>query len=773
MAPRNIMSMSVSTASELSHSQFTEQISQQQTPSSPNEEDFEVSINVDAMELDDPTQMSPQAIKAELQYYGLSPTSNDRDELETSLRRAREKHNSNRSGKGGLSPHLEATAAKALDDNTNKRKKEYPPDAISPTHIPLTPNNKIPSQILNIINNSSDTSMKSINLDHKALGNSEVIKLSSALERNITIKHLSLRNCNISDDAILAISNMMCKNFTLTTLHLDDNYITTEGAAEISTALIKNETLTTLTLNDNVDIGEKGLVYLIGALEHNITIRTLDVQNCGYHNGTSYQSLGSGSRSGGGGGSGRNINRMEQLDKLLESRQIDSNFESLLERLLDDDFRVTGIDLSGRKIGNLGVERLSDALADNNQVRQLWLRGCNISNKGAVALASCIEQNMTIVDLFLGNNNIGDEGLIAFSDALAISNQTLVSLELDDNHCTAEGFNAFIRSLEDNTSVLVASFENNKHITESMCEELENKLGEKRNNLNLVSFIVDPNAGDASYNPSQDGPSAAKSGVVNMSVCSSYMPSTYRRAGFASKDGNTKGDTATNTKPSDAHLRQSHSGSYKYSTYNRSNSQQSPGGGPRSGQSGPQSRPPPPPPPPPQPHHRQSSGVSEASRSQQSWQRGGGASVKSKNTQGYRTQIPIPIKNQGLDPIQEGNSNSTHCSSLSSTVGTGKLRVRPVAADSRVLDIIAPQDQHEAEKNSHRSSKSDNDLLRRPSPQPQEIVPVDENQDNNEITPLVQPQEQHLQKPSVTASIRTSVTSATDIVSAYVLLLDV
>lgn len=106
-------------------------------------------------------------------------------------------------------------------------------------------------------------------------------------------------------------------------------------------------------------------------------------------------------------------------------------------------------------------------------------------------------------------------------------------------------------------------------------------------------------------------------------------------------------------------------------------------------------------------------------------------------------------------------------------MGTGKLRVRPVAADSRVLDIIAPQDQHEAEKNSHRSSKSDNDLLRRPSPQPQEIVPVDENQDNNEITPLVQPQEQHLQKPSVTASIRTSVTSATDIVSAYVLLLDV
>ena len=99
---------------------------------------------------------------------------------------------------------------------------------------------------------------------------------------------------------------------------------------------------------------------------------------------------------------------------MLDIRQINANFESLLERLINDDFHVTGIDSSGRRIGNRGVIRLADALADNNQVCQLWLRGCNVGNNSARALASRLEQNMAIVDLFLANNNIGDVGCLPF-----------------------------------------------------------------------------------------------------------------------------------------------------------------------------------------------------------------------------------------------------------------------------------------------------------------------------------------------------------------------
>jgi len=803
MAPRigsNVgMSMSVSTASELSQSQFTEDNNNtnQLSRSQLDNDNMEQSIAVTSMELDDPKQMSTSAIRAELAYYGLTDHTihiqGDKTKLEEALRTARLNNSEKKDSipsmyqpyepvnrKDNISPqhHLEETAAKVgirnsninneeqSNNNTQAIRKKRPDsytNGLTPTHIPLTFENTIPTQILTIIRTSSDPSMKSINLDYKSLGNNEVIKLSQALESNTTVKHLSIRKCNISDMAIVALCKMLCVNTTLTQLHLDENLITTEGAAELSTALITNETLTVLTLNDNIHLLDKGLVYLIGALEHNVTLRTLDVLNCGIDENDSRSSRGG--------------NRLEQLNKILESRQIDANFESLLERLLDDDYRVTGIDLSGRKIGNVGAERLAHALSDNTQVRQLWLRGCNLSNGGAIALASCLEQNMTIVDLFLGNNTIGDDGLIAFADALAMSNQTLVSLELDDNDCGSEGFNAFMRGLEENTSVLVASFENNPGITEDMCKLLEDTLSEKRNNLNLVSFIVDPNAGDSYHGSHASQNSAAnKSGVVNMSVCSSYMPSTYRRAGFASKDGQNPSKTSRN------------SGSYKYSAYNRANSRgsksgHSPGVPPSAQQQHV------PPPPPPRSHNNYSSKVSMASGSQQDSRGGmmvGGDGINpnsdysspdkqkhdnranvprssgSRGSRGSRSSrgggskfmIPVPIKSQALDPIQEGGSGTmSNCSSLSSTVGTGKHRVRSVVKDSVKSGALEVRQQDKDLRRSQGSAAFDEEVI----PMPQAIVP---KEDTMEIQPLV---ERNMKRvgPSVVSA------ATTDIVSSF------
>ena len=139
---------------------------------------------------------------------------------------------------------------------------------------------------------------------------------------------------------------------------------------------------------------DSGVVFLIAALEHNVTIRTLDVSNCGEDANAK--------------------GRASQIEEMLDIRQINANFETLFERLINNDFHVIGIDSSGRRIGNRGVIRLADALAENNQVRQLWLRGCNVGNNSARALASRLEQNMAIVDLFLANNNIGDVGCVPF-----------------------------------------------------------------------------------------------------------------------------------------------------------------------------------------------------------------------------------------------------------------------------------------------------------------------------------------------------------------------
>mmetsp|Transcript_4666 Transcript_4666/g.10295 ORF Transcript_4666/g.10295 Transcript_4666/m.10295 type:complete len:1107 (+) Transcript_4666:619-3939(+) len=573
MAPRP-SGMSVSTTSS---SLYTEDVG---------------SASIDLLSLDDPAHMSPQAIKAELDYYGVEmDDTNDRYRLEQALvfaRRRSSSWGSSRKGSGGGRPqhqqnpqyqrqqnalqrpteHLEQTAANVpgvrvrsppdMSSQPHRFNNKYSPNNLggeNPTHIPLTPNNRIPPQILNIIRISADPSMRAINLDNRNLGDREVSKLAEALYKNRTLVFLSLRNCGFADDGCKKLADMLLKNEKLVELHLDGNQIGAEGAAQLSTALITNESLAVLTLNDNRAVGDKGVVYLTNALEHNTTLRSLAVHNCGI----------------GSSGSRNSVDRLEQIESLLADRQIDANFESLLDRLLDDDFRVTGIDLSGRRIGDKGAKRLADALADNTQVRQLWLRGCNIGDPGAKALAECLEQNMAVVDLFLGGNVIGNAGMIAISDALAMSNLTLVSLEMDDNRVGEAGLDAFVRALKKNTSVLVASFTNNPIGNGGKLDSLQATLMEKRSGLNLVSFVVDPDAG--SNEGTADGNNDSGGGLVNMSVCSSYMPSTYRRAGFSSQ-ADFRGSGGSNLQgdaPGPAPGRGSNE-SHRYSVYNMTNS---------------------------------------------------------------------------------------------------------------------------------------------------------------------------------------------------------
>ena len=385
--------------------------------------------------------------------------------------------------------------------NSTRSRPEFGTSASLPrknTPTPVPGEASISSSLLKAIATNSDPTLVTIDFSKRALHHDSLLPLLNALEGNTTVTALNFSSCGLTDSSCALIGELLSKNLTLQTLQLDNNQIGVEGAAALSTALITNEILTTITLSGN-PLGDRGLIYLAKACGHNSTLTTLELEHCGI----------------------TQTGRVEQLQNLLLKRRIDSNFESLLERLKDDDYRVTGIDLSGRALGDEGVLRLSEALADNTQVRQLWLRDCSLSNAGAKALASCLEQNMSIVDLFLGGNSISDEGLGYVSDALRGSNATLVSLEMDDNKISQRGIRDFISALRKNTSVLVATFKNNTEDTKYL-HELNNVLEDRRNKMNMVSFIVDPE---------EENGEEKSTGLVDMSVCSSYMPSTYRRAG--------------------------------------------------------------------------------------------------------------------------------------------------------------------------------------------------------------------------------------------------
>ena len=485
--------------------------------------------SISVLSQEDPADMSPEAIRAELRYYaGNSHRSiRSREKLEDALRLARKRANLPSGG----------AAQQAAEYNTRGMRVQHDSPGVDhgiggnnsggggSTQIPLTSSNRIPPQILTVIKSNADPKMKEISMDRRRIGDREVTKLADALVHNTTVTYLSLVDCDVTDAALGRMARMLERNGTLTELRLDQNQITGDGAGELADALRNNTTLGVLTLSRNPDVGDEGVEQLASMLAVNGTVHTLDVAGCGC---------------------ARHLE--DEIEELLAERtEVDANFESLLERLLDDDFRVTGIDLSGRRIGNVGATRLAEALSDNTQVRQLWLRGCGIGDAGAKALASCLEQNMAVVDLFLADNAVGNDGIGAISDALAASNSTLVTLEMDGNPVTDAGVDAFMVCFGHNTSVLVATFNGCDLGDPSRLTMLESRLTERRDGLNMVSFVVDPDAA------SEGG---AGSGIVNMSVCSSYMPSTYRRAGFHSQAGSA----ANHRKPA----------SHGYSAFNRS-----------------------------------------------------------------------------------------------------------------------------------------------------------------------------------------------------------
>ena len=533
MAPRSSMSFSASGAS-ISRSGYSSALSGAQS--------------ISVLSQDDPAAMSPEAIRAELRYYGGSShrSIRSREGLEDALRFARKRASSpgaqQQQAQHAAEYNANSLTSGSIPKSMGIRVQNGSPGVVDhgtggnnsgggggSTQIPLTSSNRIPPQILTVIKTNADPKMKEISMDRRRIGDREVTKLADALAHNATVTYLSLVDCDVTDAALGRVARMLGRNGTLTELRLDQNRITGVGAGELADALRDNATLGVLTLSRNPDVGDEGAERLASMLAANGTVHTLDVTGCGC-----------------------SPDLEAEVEGLLAGRaEVDANFESLLERLLDDDFRVTGIDLSGRRIGNAGATRLAEALSDNTQVRQLWLRGCGIGDAGARALASCLEQNMAVVDLFLADNAVGDGGIGAITDALAASNSTLVSLEMDGNPVTDAGVDALMASFEHNASVLVATFDGCDLADPSRLTVLEGTLTKRRDGLNMVSFVVDPDAA------SEGG---GNSGIVNMSVCSSYMPSTYRRAGYHSQAGSAAISAAHRKSPTN----------HQYSAFNKS-----------------------------------------------------------------------------------------------------------------------------------------------------------------------------------------------------------
>ena len=140
------------------------------------------------------------------------------------------------------------------------------------------------------------------------------------------------------------------------------------------------------------------------------------------------------------------------------SRAVLMEISSWLQAIRDG---AKKLDLTGKRIGDVGARALAASLEKNTTLSDLGLDANEIGDDGARALAASLEKNTTLVVLDLYGNKIGDDGARALAASLE-RNTTLTTLDLNGNKIGDDGARALAASLEKNTTLEVLDLDDNE-----------------------------------------------------------------------------------------------------------------------------------------------------------------------------------------------------------------------------------------------------------------------------------------------------------------------
>ncbi|XP_073674462.1 NACHT, LRR and PYD domains-containing protein 3 [Garra rufa] len=129
---------------------------------------------------------------------------------------------------------------------------------------------------------------------------------------------------------------------------------------------------------------------------------------------------------------------------------------ALASALKANSSHLRGLNLSGNKLGDLGMKFLADGLENPHcKLEIMRLRDCRISHEGCAALASALGSKPShLKELDLSGNKFGDTGLQKLSGYLQNSECNLEMLRLDHCDITNEGCAALGSALKSNPSHL-------------------------------------------------------------------------------------------------------------------------------------------------------------------------------------------------------------------------------------------------------------------------------------------------------------------------------
>ncbi|XP_059425967.1 protein NLRC5-like isoform X2 [Carassius carassius] len=263
---------------------------------------------------------------------------------------------------------------------------------------------------------SSKTIMKEVNLNNSRLLDSGVKEICEGLKNPVCeLKILKLSNCSITEKGYKALASALRSNPShLIELDLTGNDPGESGVKEL-TDLLQDPNCQLKTLRFLGPAADAACQYVTGIVGENpLLLRELNLQK---------RKLGD--------------TRVKQIAVLLQDKHCKLNtltlnnnrisaegFATLTSALNSNPSNLIELDLSGNKLGNLGIW----SLLNNPQCRleKLKLSNCSITEEGYKALASALRSNPShLIELDLTRNNPGKSGVKELIDLLHDAQCTL------------------------------------------------------------------------------------------------------------------------------------------------------------------------------------------------------------------------------------------------------------------------------------------------------------------------------------------------------------
>ncbi|XP_050958547.1 NACHT, LRR and PYD domains-containing protein 3, partial [Labeo rohita] len=259
---------------------------------------------------------------------------------------------------------------------------------------------------------SNRSNLKKFDISENKLGNSGLTKISTLLGKSqCTLQILRLSNCSITEEGYKALASALRSNPShLIELDLTGNDPGQSGVKELN-GLLQDPNCQLKTLRFLSPAADEACQYVTGIVGKNpLLLKELNL-------------------------SGRELGdtQVNQIAALLQDKHCklntlmlnSNNITAEVCTALSLAFNVNPsnlieLDLSGNKLGNLGIEKICPLLKNAQcRLKKLKLSDCSITEEGCKALASALRSNPShLIELDLTGNDPGQSGVKELDDLL-------------------------------------------------------------------------------------------------------------------------------------------------------------------------------------------------------------------------------------------------------------------------------------------------------------------------------------------------------------------